>query len=237
MLDHSVRISYGRRCQKFETDGKFTNEFSKSGSQVGPYFRRCKCLPWRMRTDLVFRNEHCGIRNLNFVCRIDWTPRSSECLPGGRTFVFETRVFFVDFVTTRSIPQHEEQTHMRVLPPNKMNETLLANRHRLGRALHLQKKMQVFFEISHGRTLLLQPDRKNKGKPHWIRWVVFSQNPLFANATSKSREQRSLCYCNAFSSPQLPARTTPNDINVVWMTLINDCACFRWCTLLSLSPR
>ena len=76
-----------------------------------------------------------------------------------------------------------------------------------------------------------------------------ARNPLIANATSKSREQRSLCSCSAFSSPQLPPRATPNvfKVDVVIQTLINDsrrtkyhcpvamlCAYFRWFSPLSL---
>ena len=37
-------------------------------------------------------------------------------------FVCELEGFIVDFVTTRSIPQHEEQTHKRVLPPKNMTK-------------------------------------------------------------------------------------------------------------------
>ena len=51
-----------------------------------------------------------------------------------------------------------------------------------------------------------------------------ARNPLIANATSKSREQRSLCSCSAFSSPQLPPGATPNvfKVDVVIQTMIND---------------
>ena len=37
------------------------------------------------------------------------------------------------------------------------------------------KRMEIFSETSHGCTLLLQAVRKDKGKPHGVRRVVFSQ--------------------------------------------------------------
>ena len=83
--------------------------------------------------------------------------------------------FIVDFVTPRSIPQHEEQTRKRVLPPNNMSKNLYQAVIASGARFPLQKKMEVVFESSHTCTLLLQSDRKDKGKPHVVRRAVFSQ--------------------------------------------------------------
>ena len=81
----------------------------------------------------------------------------------------ELEGFIVDFVTTRSIPQHEEQTHKRVLPPKNMTRQFQQAVITSGARFHLQKKMEVFFEPSHGCTLLLQAVRNDKGKPHGVR--------------------------------------------------------------------
>ena len=77
--------------------------------------------------------------------------------------------FIIDFVTTRSIPQHEEQTHKRVLPPINLTKHFQHAVIASGALLHLQEKMEIFFETSHGCTLLLQAVRKDKGKPHGVR--------------------------------------------------------------------
>ena len=126
--------------------------------------------------------------------------------------------FIVDFVTLRSIPQHEEQTHKRVLPPNNMTKHFQQAVIASGALFHLQEKWKSSLKLRTAARCCSKLSERTKanrmGYDESCSRKLSARNPLIANATSKSREQRSRCSCSAFSSPQLPPRATPNVFKV-----------------------
>ena len=100
--------------------------------------------------------------------RLDSSFKASVSLVVEHLFC-ELEGFIVDFVTSRSIPQHEEYSHKRVLPPNNMPEHLHQPVIASGALFHLQEVVEIFCETSHGCALLLLAVRKDEGKPHGVR--------------------------------------------------------------------
>ena len=73
-----------------------------------------------MRTDLVFAADTFSLEVcVLFAESIGLLVQTSVSLVVEH-LISDLESFIVDFVTTRSIPQHEEQTHKRVFPPNNM---------------------------------------------------------------------------------------------------------------------
>ena len=108
MLDHSMRKSCGGRCKSF------TDEFSRSGSQDITH-DACVLISCLGANTVVL--EVCVL----FAESIGLLVQASVSLVVEH-LLCKLEGFIVDFVTTRSIPQHEEQTHERVLPQNNMTK-------------------------------------------------------------------------------------------------------------------
>ena len=195
MLDHSMRESCGGGRQSFETNGKFTYEFSRSGSQVVPNFRRCKMSPM----------THAYWSRVSEQTLLYW--KSVFCLQSQLDSSFKrvspwwSNICFVSSRASLSISSPRGRSHnMKSKSARQTIWRSTSNKPPSPRSLKL-------------RTLHVVAPRcpaNRMGYDESCSRQLSARNPLIANATSKSREQRSLCSCNAFSSPQLPPRATPN---------------------------
>ena len=74
----------------------------------------------------------------------------------------ELEGFTVDFVTSLPIPQHEEQSHKRVLPPNCMTKHFHQSITASGAIFHLQEKLRAA-----ARCWSKQSER-TRAKPHGV---------------------------------------------------------------------